>query len=336
MTDATVDSADAKLGHSGAWQRFWATGAVDTFGSPLKALSAPVGPDSPPLVAHWRRWMVDLPDQGALLDVGTGNGVLLSHLLIALPQSRLRGVGFDLTRPTIGWLDAFPADQRSRIEVHGGVGAESLPFPASSFAACTSQFGIEYADMTRAVPEALRVLQPNARIGWVIHHDGGRPARLAREELDHIHWLHGQGWLDALEQMVRAIASGSVSPTTPAAQAPARAAFDRLVVDLRERAAESACPDVLHDVMGWTGQCLGLAQRNAAATGLEAIVRVRQTLDDIRHRLLDLTEHAVDESRWNYLLAQIRARGVVPHADTGPLFDRGHLMGWWLSASVFA
>lgn len=319
-----------------AWRRFWTTGVVDTFGSPLAALMAPESPDSPPLVAHWRQWLRSLPDQGELLDVGTGNGALLSHLLIAQPDSSLRGVGVDLSQPAVDWLAAFSPEQRARVECHGGVNAERLPFETGRFNACTSQFGIEYADLSVAVPEVLRVLQPGARIGWALHHGEGRPARLAREELTHLSWLDDQGWFVAAERALPAFARGrGASPSEAAAlDLSARASFDRLVKELKGRAVESFCPDVLQDVLSWTGQCFGLAQRDGPSRGLGALGRAAEMLADIRMRLLDLTSHTLDESAWDALLVSLRAEGVEPHAETGPLFDRGHLMGWWLNASV--
>lgn len=333
---SAVPPADAPS--TAAWRRFWTTGVVDTFGSPLGALMAPEGPDSPPLVAHWRQWLRSLPDQGELLDVGTGNGALLSHLLVAQPDGSLRGVGVDLSQPAVDWLAAFSPEQRARIECHGGVNVERLPFETRRFTACTSQFGIEYADTSVAVPEVLRVLQPGARIGWVLHHRGGRPARLAREELAHLDWLDDHGWFAAAERALPAFAKGrGLSPkeNDAAAYAPsARMSFDRLVQGLKDRAVESFCPDVLRDALSWTGQCFGLAERDGTPTGLAALVRVAQMLADIRLRLLDLTNHTLDEAAWDALLVWLRAEGVEPRADTGLLFDRGHLMGWWLNGCV--
>lgn len=312
-----------------AWRRFWFTGAVDTFGSTLPALMAPEGSSSPPLVAHWRRWIRELPEQGELLDVGSGNGVLLSHLLIALPDSALRGIGVDLTQPSLGWLEAFSPAQRLRIEFHGEVAAEKLPFETSRFVASTSQFGIEYADMSQAVPEVLRVLKPGARIGWALHHDAGRPARLAREELDHLQWLEQRGWFESAARVVAAIASpAGVSGS------PAWADFERLVQELKEREAGTSCPDVLGDAVGWTNQCFILTQRHGPSRGLAALEQIRQLLGDIRTRLLDLTGHALSEPAWMELLSRLRGLGVTTHMSTGPLFDRGHLMGWWLDGQL--
>lgn len=295
----------------------------------MPALLAPEGSSAPPLVAHWRRWIRELPGEGELLDVGTGNGVLLSHLLIALPDSALRGVGVDLTQPSLGWLDAFSPAQRLRTEFRGGVAAEKLPFESSRFIASTSQFGIEYADMSRAVPEVLRVLKPGAPIGWALHHDAGRPARLAREELGHLQWLEQRGWFESVARVVAAVAShAGVSGS------PGWADFERLVQELKQREAESSCPDVLGDVVGWTNQCFTLAHRHGASRGLAALEQMRRLLGDIRTRLLDLTGHALSEPAWTELLGRLRSLGVTTHMSTGPLLDRGHLMGWWLDGQL--
>jgi SAM-dependent methyltransferase len=317
-----------------AWRRFWSTGAVDTFGSTMSALLSPEGSGSPPLVSHWRRWMRDLPTHGEVLDVGSGNGVLLSHLLIALPASPVRGVGVDVTQPSLAWLEAFAPDQRLRIECHAGVAAENLPFETGRFVASTSQFGIEYADMSQAVPEVLRVLKPGARIGWAIHHDAGRPALLAREELGHIEWLEHVGWFEAVGKVAASMSAGHRSINAPAPDSTEWASFERLVQKLKKREAESSCPDVLGDLVVWTNQCLNLSRRYGAQRGLAYLEQMQQLLADSRTRLLDLTGHTLSEAAWMELLRNLQELGVATHSSTGPLFDRGHLMGWWLDGQL--
>lgn len=323
---------------SSAWRRFWATGVVDTFGSTLAAFQAPVGTQSPPLFHHWRTWLSGLPAEGELLDLGCGNGALLCHLLLAGPGDGLRGVGVDLAQPSADWMASMPPDAHRRVQCRGGISAEQLPFEPGRFHACASQFGIEYADLSLAVPEALRVLRTDAHLGWALHHAGGRPAHLAREELSHVDWLEYNGWLAA----AKALVSAAPPPTTQHAAVQtgagswmhARARMEELLAQLKQRVTHSSCPDLLADVATWTNHAFGLASRLGQAAGHSALRQIQTLISDTRTRLLDLTTHTLDESAWEELLRLLRSNGVVLGPNTGPLLDRGHLMGWWMHGQL--
>jgi SAM-dependent methyltransferase len=336
MTTANLNPANDQAGDTApAWRQFWSTGAVDTFGSSLAAVMAPESDASPPLVRHWRQWLRELPGEGELLDIGTGNGVVLSHLLAARPESAWRGLGVDLTQPHPAWLGTLAPDLSERIEVRGEVAAERLPFESGRFAAVTSQFGIEYADLDQAVPEAARVLRPGGALGWAVHHAHGRPAGLAREELAHHQWLEQVKWLDTVLQALHGL--GATLPGQPpqatavsAGAAGVRSELDRLGHALRTRAQDSSCPDLLQDVGRLTVQCLGLAHRQEATRAVPLLMQFHRALAENRTRLEDLVAHALDDAAWAQLLDQVQAQGIRLAGDTGPLSDRGHLMGWWL------
>lgn len=73
-----------------------------------------------------------------------------------------------------------------------GTPAEQLPLADGSFDAVVSQYGIEYSDMERSVPEAVRVLAPGGRLRFACHAaegsvaaDTGR-AILDADFLDHL------------------------------------------------------------------------------------------------------------------------------------------------------
>ncbi|WP_374673623.1 class I SAM-dependent methyltransferase [Ideonella sp.] len=277
--------------------------------------------------------MHELPDEGELLDLGCGNGAVLCHLLVARPGTPLRGIGVDLAPPTAAWMDTLAPSERARVECRGGISADALPFAAGRFVACASQFGIEYAQLERALPEALRVLRPGAHLGWALHHSGGRPARLAREELGHLDWLEQCGWLPAAAHLMSAVEAEAAQ--TPARQpggtvAAARARVAQLLDALKDRVAHSVCPDVLADAATWTNQCFDLARRQGVKAGHAALHQIETLLSDTRARLLDLVSHTLDEAAWRAILARLQAGGVALGPDTGPLEDRGHLMGWWV------
>ena len=61
------------------------------------------------------------------------------------------------------------AELYARIEFRGGTNVEALPFGDGGFDAVVSQYGIEYSDLSRALPEAVRMVAPGGRIRFVVH-----------------------------------------------------------------------------------------------------------------------------------------------------------------------
>jgi SAM-dependent methyltransferase len=310
-----------------AWSNLWATGVADTFGS------SDDGRDGP-LAAQWRQWFANMPPGCRVLDLGTGNGALPRLLLQAGCDAGVDAVDVAQLRPK--WMESLPPTEQQRVRFHAGVSCETLPFEAGSFDYVVSQFGIEYADLDAALPEALRVLKPGGVLRCVIHHVAARPATLAREEITHAAWLIDSGWLDAAREMSAAMALMSQPHgrerlnTEPRWQA-ARLRFDGFQKQLAERAASSVCPDLLADAQGWLTQVFQAAARRGDDAAQAGMIELGRLLHEGPLRLQDLLDHALDENRIHQVAAAIIASGRV--AQVEPAEDAGHLMGWWLSAS---
>lgn len=315
-----------------AWQRLWASGVVDTFGSgtgPAHTL--------PPLVPHWRDWLGTQPADARVLDLCTGNGVLLRHWIEVHPQGRGMAIGVDLapTHPT--WLDSLAPNQADRLRIQGGVSVANLPLADASVDLVVSQFGVEYAPMEDATHEAWRVLCPGGRWGWVLHHADGRPAQLAAEELRHLDWLGAQGWLETLKPMAEALHlaqshEGRRQLDTEAHWLEVRRRFDAQTQALRAREKSSPCPDVLLDLQAWSSQVLRVAAHQGPQAALRGVEEIAQLLADLRLRLQDLLSHTLDAVAFAHWQQRIKGLGLLV-LEARPLVDRGHLMGWWLVAT---
>jgi len=130
----------------------------------------------------WRRFFEALPEGTRILDLCTGNG---AAALIAAETARERAGNFRIV--AVDQADIDPASHVSRHEEDyasiiflRGTGIEALPFPGAGFAAVISQYGIEYTDLERSLPEAVRMVAPGGRLRFVIHAADGVVARDAR------------------------------------------------------------------------------------------------------------------------------------------------------------
>jgi ubiquinone/menaquinone biosynthesis C-methylase UbiE len=114
----------------------------------------------------YRRLAADVagvaPDGGAVLDVGTGPGVLLVELATRRPDLRLTGVDLsaDMVAAATRNLASFGERARARV-----ADVTSLPFPDRSFDLIVSSLSLHHWDHPEAaVPELARLLRPGGRV----------------------------------------------------------------------------------------------------------------------------------------------------------------------------
>ena len=144
---------------------------------------------------RWMRWFADLPDGSRVLDLGTGNGILLAH---AAAAARQQGKRFSLTGVDLAdidplrWLSSLPPGLR-RARFLGGVAAERLPLDAGEFDAVVSQYGLEYADLEPALAEVERVLAPGGRLLWLAHAEDSSVVRQNRSQGEQAAYLLAPG-----------------------------------------------------------------------------------------------------------------------------------------------
>jgi ubiquinone/menaquinone biosynthesis C-methylase UbiE len=114
----------------------------------------------------YRRLAADIataaPGGAAVLDVGTGPGVLLVELAMRRPDLRLTGVDLSADMITAATRNLAPFGDRATARV-GDV--TDLPFPDESFDLVVSSLSLHHWDRPEAaVPELARVLRPGGRV----------------------------------------------------------------------------------------------------------------------------------------------------------------------------
>ena len=143
------------------------------------------------VAAGWRAFFGSLPDGTRLLDLCTGNG---AAALIAAEVGLANHKGFEIVAVDRAEIDPPAHVSRHRqelatIDFRPGTAAEALPFDDRSFGAVVSQYGIEYSDLERSLPELVRVLAPGGRVRLVMHAAEGVVAADARQVRDEADFL---------------------------------------------------------------------------------------------------------------------------------------------------
>lgn len=315
-----------------AWSSYWARGVphscVGTYGA---TYGGAIG-------GFWREVFRALPAVARVLDVATGNGALPRLLLEHCRGPGVQCDAVDIASICPPWLAVLAPADRARVRFLGGVDAATLPFGDRSFDLIVSQYGLEYTDLDRTLPELLRVRAPDGGVAMVLHHAQGRPAALAAVEIDHLRWLTGAGGLlDAAAALIEPMARAATPQgriglqNDPRAHA-ARERFNDLQGQVTARAAGGDGADVLFDAREAVMSVFALAGREGAPRAVAALAALREEFTAAATRLRDLCAHALGAGEAQSLRERLRAAGVSVSLDE--LREReGYLMGWTMRAS---
>lgn len=173
---------------SDAWDEYWAGGATQPSGCLPTGLAAIDAEQT----RRWRIVAKGLPKGARVLDLATGDGVVLR---------KLSGVRRDLTLTGVDSARTLPPAPRG-VRLKSGVAAEALPLPDASVDLVTSQFGFEYTDMAAAAAEVARVLRPRGRVAFLTHRADSPILTHNRTRRDGLRWA-----LDEAEVLAHARAA---------------------------------------------------------------------------------------------------------------------------------
>lgn len=170
-----------------SWQAYWDQGAASSL----------LGGRPSAVQGFISRYFLSRVEQShSVLDIATGKGDLIRQLR---PGAVSRRVGMDyVDLSSLAWdLSLARIDENNegvggkvsdkgavgRIEFYGKMDAASLDFEAASFDVVVSQFGIEYAELEKALLEVERVLKPQAQVMFICHRADTALIQQARRQL---------------------------------------------------------------------------------------------------------------------------------------------------------
>ena len=166
-------------------------------------------PEKASTASEIREWWVErfagLPDGSRILDVATGNGVLLAHAAIAAERGDQKFVltGIDLADiDPLRYVSNLPA-RLHEARFISGTAAERLPFGNAEFDRVVSQYGLEYADLNKALGEIERVLCSGGSLLWLAHSEESSVVKQNRGQGTEVEYLLASGSpLHAMRQLI--------------------------------------------------------------------------------------------------------------------------------------
>ena len=159
-----------------AWDSFWRYDRLSSFHA------KPGAPNyGPPVADGWHAFFDQLPTALACSIWPPGNGAIAVLAVAAGRRFAVTGADLAAVEPS-----AFVTQNRAelaQITFLASTPAEALPLPDASIDAIVSQYGVEYSDLSRSLPEAARMLAPGGRLRFACHAaEGARGTPLSHED----------------------------------------------------------------------------------------------------------------------------------------------------------
>lgn len=297
-----------------AWDQYWRDGRLASCGGEGGAAYQAA------ITEGWRRFFQDLPAGSRILDVCTGNGAVA---LVAEETAGERGIRFEI-EAFDGAVIATPESPGSMIHFRSRVQAESLPYPDDNFEIVVSQYGLEYSDMERSLPELVRVSVPDSRVRLMVHAREGIVVGKARQQSEEAHRL-----LDSpIFQAARELAEGRDGGIPELTLKALKARYNEAVQQLEKASSESVEPEMYSNVCCVLTHALSIQQQVGAEQVSGKVDDVRQTVRAHAERVDAMIRASLDEAGAEALGARIgKLWGHQVEVRAGRR-DNGDLLGW--------
>lgn len=270
----------------------------------------------------------------ATASIGTGNGAIPA---LAVELARDRGLQFELhgidavpIRPleTVRW-------HRELIEpvhFHGGIRAESTPFPDGYFHALCAQFAFEYTDQRASARELGRLAAPGAALMFVVHHPDSVIVATSAPKRAHARLvLVETRFFEEVLALVERIGEVRAQGRSLALDAKAermRCELNQAAERIVESARSARHPDILH----WSLDAFRFAWRKARAGDVEEASRVleagRNGVHACLERLDDLAGAGLGQPALEASLEYLDAAGFDVTPPERFTLASGALIGW--------
>ncbi len=221
-----------------------------------------------------------------------------------------------------------------RIRFHSGVPLESLPFDDGTFDLVVSQYGIEYADRSKAIAECARVAAEGASVALVMHHVGSVLVAVGREELGHKERLLAPvGLLASARTVLPWIAHARDGQALGESANRARARYNKAMQDVGEAIATSPAPDLLLEARANVHAVLSGVDSRSLAAASRALDAYAAQLEAARLRTSEMVASALDRSGLEAMASALRAALPRHRIECGELAQAEGVLGWTMVAA---
>lgn len=308
--------AEASENRSGIWTRLWESGPLHSCAPGADLFTEP----------FWRQFFQAFTASASLLDIGTGNGLI--PLLAARNLARVtRMCGIDSARikPDIARYPELAA-----VEFRSGIDAERLPFADGCFNIITSQFAVEYTDVSATLSELIRLIAPAGSIALVMHAADSHISTVSRTQIDQLVWVgRSGGFIDAASRMVHVLGARQTVVAASDEHERVREHYNQCARALIQRLEGAREGDVLARAAISVQRALAEAARRPA-NGEHAIAHLRLALEDEAARLHKQLEAACTSAQIDEVVCRLEGVGFA--VETGDLHHAGKLMARTLMA----
>ncbi len=315
-----------------AWDRYWAYGYLHS----CSALHE--GNYRGAIADYWQRRFAQCPDGSRILDIATGNGALA---LMALEAADERGVSLDISASDLAAIDPAGqapdpdrAAQLARIRFWARTPAEELPASDGSLDLVCSQFGLEYSDLDRSLPEIARVLAPGGELAAVMHHTGSVLVQPAADEIAQMDYVvdHERLYLK-MRNLLRAMReAGRGRASAHPKVAKKRRAVDEALARIDARARVAADAQRVQGPARYVRELRALVDERPPAELERWLEEGRERVRANRARVADMQQAAHAPADIEPLERRLEAAGLGRIAVEPLAQDDGSVLGWRLEA----
>lgn len=295
------------------WTEYWKHGHLTSFGSVFQN-------NYPAILADgWKHWLKTLRSPGLVLDIGTGNGALIDMALDTVPTST-QLIGVDAAQLSV----SDNLKSQTNVSFFEKTKAENLPLEDKAASAAMAQFGLEYADLKKAVPEIARVLTAGANFRFITHFQGSMILKPNHEILTAVDYiLKKNGLIDKISKLVKTLhkqGAGSSAAEKARNQLNEQlGAFLKLCTD--EGIQGTNLQQFLKSVMD---------PKQVEKTKVAMLASYKSEMMTLQKRLKDLTSAALSESEISDLRQLLQTSGLTVTADKPVLTEDQQTLGWLL------
>jgi ubiquinone/menaquinone biosynthesis C-methylase UbiE len=291
------------------------------------------------IAAGWRSFFDSLPDGASILDLCTGNGAIA---VMAAEAGRRRGKDFRIVAVDAADVNPYRyvtkhRDELAAIEFRPATPIENLPWPAASFDAVVSQYGIEYSDLSRSIPELARVVAPAGKARLFLHAAEGAVVQRSRQVIPEIDFLlYELDLAGKAQNCLRAVAAieRNMNPSA-SAQCAARESVDAFQKALQEngqRIATAVDREMLRDAGKMLAVLYQRRRQYDVAQAIGLVEEIRTEWRNHRGRLVAQIEAAVTRDERAELAGRLKRSGAREVKESDQM-GSGGLIGHCLEAS---